>query len=104
MEFPNSFTRDLASTLKLRFNKIGTDSLVGLTTMRYEAVLESIYEFVEQTQDDWDDPIEIDNDSEATILGNQVTYLYLVCSDQDDTWELIIAESDIGTLVSANRI
>lgn len=104
MEFPNSFTRDLAAMLRLNFNKLGTDSLIGLTTLRYQQVLDGIAEFIEITQTEWDDPIEVDNEYSKTIFDHEVTYLYLMCADQDDAWELIIAESDVGTLVSANRL
>lgn len=104
MEFPISFTKDLARRLKLQFSKIGTDNLIGLTTMRYDAVMDSIYDYIDETQVDWEDPIEIDNDGVASIIDKQVTCLYLVCSDMDDAWELIVAESEVGTIVSANRI
>ena len=104
MEFPISFTKDLARTLNLRFSKIGTDSLIGLTTMHYDAVMDSIYDYIDETQVEWEDPIDIDNDGEASIIDKKISYLYLVCSDQDDAWELIVAESEVGTIVSANRI
>lgn len=104
MYFPMSFTKDLAKKLNLLFNKLGTDSLVGITNDNHSRVMDKLEDFIDETQYDWEDPIEVDQMDTKSIFDNKVTYCYLVCTDQDDAWEVIIAESDIGTVVSANRV
>lgn len=104
MYFPMSFTKDLAKALGVFFNKIGTDALVGISAYDYKRVLNELNDFIEQTQVDWEDPIEIDQIQSKRIFDKEVTYCYLVCTDQDDAWEVIIADSDNGTVVSATRM
>lgn len=104
MYFPSSFTKDLAKALGVFFNKIGTDALVGISAYDYKRVLTKLNAFIEDTQVTWEDPIEIDQIQSKRIFDKEVTYCYLTCADQDDAWEVIIADSDNGTIVSATRI
>jgi hypothetical protein len=104
MYFPSSFTKDLAKALGAFFNKTGTDALVGISAYDYKRVLTKLNAFIEDTQVNWEDPIEIDQIESKKILDKEVTYCYLTCADQDDVWELIIVESDVGTVISVIRI
>lgn len=104
MYFPSSFTKDLAKALGVFFNKLGTDALVGISAYDYKRVLTKLNDFIDYTKVKWEDPIEIDQIQSRKISDKNVAYGYLTCSDQDDAWELIIAESDMGTIVSATRI
>ena len=104
MRFPLSFTKELAKALGVVFNKTDPDTLVGITFSSYIRVLNKFNDFIDYTKREWEDPIKIDQIQSRKISGKQFAYGYLTCADQDDAWELIIAESDTGTVISVIRL
>lgn len=100
MYFPLSFTKELAKALGAPFNKTDTDALVGISVYDYKRVLTKLNDFIDYTKRKWEDPIEIDQIQSRKISGKEFAYGYLTCADQDDAWEVIIAESDVGTVIS----
>ena len=103
MYYPNSFTKEIAQELHCSFNKIGTDCLVGISSYSTKQVYRFIEMYIESTQDEWEDPIVILEEDNATSGDIDVYTMSLSCEDGDDNWQVVLAQLDYATLVCFKR-
>ena len=104
MYFPASFTKEIAQELRCRFSKIGTDTLVGISTYTDMKKVRKLIElYVEATEESWEDPIIIEQIDDASCGEVDVCTMELSCADGDDPWQVVLAQLDFGTLVCFDR-